>query len=76
MEASLAEHTIVESKPDTQVDDLRVARPWPELVAHAAAYDVDALDDGAHKHVPYGACVCAHAFVCFERTRLCLSLLR
>lgn len=53
MRASLGEHCVVESKPDAQVDDLRIARAWPALRAFAASFDLDALDDGAHRHVPY-----------------------
>ncbi|KIY97632.1 NEDD8-activating enzyme E1 regulatory subunit [Monoraphidium neglectum] len=53
MRASMAEHTVVESKPDTQVDDLRLVRPWPALAAFAASFDLAALDDAHHKHVPY-----------------------
>ena len=50
---SLAEHTVVEAKPEETDFDLRVAAPWPELDAWAHAFDLDALDDVAHKHVPH-----------------------
>ncbi|GBF88159.1 NEDD8-activating enzyme E1 regulatory subunit [Raphidocelis subcapitata] len=53
MRASMPEHTVIESKPDTQVDDLRLTRPWPALREFAASFNIEALDDGAHKHVPY-----------------------
>jgi hypothetical protein len=39
----------------SQVDDLRLVRPWPALAAFAASFDLAALDDAHHKHVPYGA---------------------
>jgi len=50
---SLAEHTVVEAKPEETDFDLRVAAPWPELDAWANAFNLDALDDVAHKHVPH-----------------------
>ncbi|KAI8465712.1 MAG: hypothetical protein J3K34DRAFT_436030 [Monoraphidium minutum] len=53
LRASMAEHTVVESKPDTQVDDLRLVQPWPALAAFSASFDLGALDDGRFKHVPY-----------------------
>lgn len=53
LRASLPEHHIVESKPDSQVDDLRLHDPWPELQQWALSYDLTALDDVAHAHMPY-----------------------
>lgn len=53
MRASMPEHTIIESKPDTQVDDLSLLRAWPALTDFASSFDLDAVDDGRHKHVPY-----------------------
>lgn len=51
--ASLPEHRIVETKPDTQVDDLRILSPWPDLLQWATSFDVPALDDITHRHLPY-----------------------
>ncbi|KAG2428848.1 hypothetical protein HYH02_014260 [Chlamydomonas schloesseri] len=53
LRASLPEHRIVESKPDSQLDDLRLNAPWPELSAFAASFDLGTLDEVAHAHVPY-----------------------
>ena len=44
---------MVESKPDTVMDDLRVATPWPELAEFCAGFDLAACDDLTHRHVPY-----------------------
>ncbi|GLI60728.1 hypothetical protein VaNZ11_002954 [Volvox africanus] len=53
LRASLPEHHIVESKPDSQLDDLRLHQPWPELVQFATSFDLPSLDDIAHSHMPY-----------------------
>ncbi len=45
---------MIESKPDSEVHDLRLGEPWPELAAAAAAVDLDTLDNAEHSHVPYG----------------------
>jgi len=50
----VAEHCIVESKPDSEVHDLRLSNPWPELAAAAESLNLDDLDDSDHAHVPYG----------------------
>jgi hypothetical protein len=42
-------------QPWLQVDDLRLTRAWPALLKFAASFDLAALDDQHHKHVPYGA---------------------
>ena len=46
-------HHIVESKPTSSVPDLRIWKPFPELVAHAETYQMDSLDDMQHGHVPF-----------------------
>lgn len=51
----IVEHCVVESKPDSEVDDLRIANPWPKLVEAADELDLDRLDDAEHSHIPYGA---------------------
>ncbi|PNW87795.1 hypothetical protein CHLRE_01g002350v5 [Chlamydomonas reinhardtii] len=53
LRASLPEHRIVESKPDSQLDDLRLNAPWPELSSFAASFALEQLDEVAHAHVPY-----------------------
>ena len=50
----VSEHCIVESKPDSEVSDLRIANPWPELVEAAEKLRLEDLDDAEHSHVPYG----------------------
>jgi hypothetical protein len=69
-----------------QVDDLRLARAWPGLRDFAASFNLGALDDQHHKHVPYGAprarpCAAADCLVldCLPglspRTVVCLASL-
>ena len=47
------EHCVIESKPDSEVHDLRLGDPWPELAAAAAAISFDELDETEHSHIPY-----------------------
>lgn len=50
---SLKEHTIIDSKPDHFLDDLRLNSPWPELRRFSETIDINVLDPVAHKHIPY-----------------------
>ncbi|KAE9593070.1 hypothetical protein Lal_00029118 [Lupinus albus] len=50
---SLKEHTVIESKPDHFLDDLRLNNPWPELKRLAEGFDLNVQDPVAHKHIPY-----------------------
>ncbi|XP_021822830.1 NEDD8-activating enzyme E1 regulatory subunit AXR1-like [Prunus avium] len=50
---SLKEHTVIESKPEHFLDDLRLNNPWPELRGFAETIDLDVTDPVAHKHIPY-----------------------
>ncbi|XP_050206230.1 NEDD8-activating enzyme E1 regulatory subunit AXR1 [Mercurialis annua] len=50
---SVKEHTIIESKPDHFLDDLRLNNPWPELKSFAETIDLNVADPVAHKHTPY-----------------------
>ncbi|KAB2610633.1 NEDD8-activating enzyme E1 regulatory subunit-like [Pyrus ussuriensis x Pyrus communis] len=50
---SLKEHTVIESKPEHFLDDLRLNNPWPELKRYAENIDLDVSDPVAHKHTPY-----------------------
>ncbi|GMJ13408.1 AUXIN RESISTANT 1 [Hibiscus trionum] len=50
---SVKEHTVIESKPDHFLDDLRLNNPWPELRGFAEAIDLNVQDPVAHKHIPY-----------------------
>lgn len=49
---SIKEHTIMETHPESALD-LRLDCPWPELEQFALSYDLNALDDSDHEHVPY-----------------------
>ena len=49
-------HPVVESKPDSEVPDLRLADPsgpFPALRALADETDLASLDNAEHSHVPY-----------------------
>lgn len=50
----IAEHCVIESKPENAVNDLRAHAPWSELATAASSIDLDALDEADHSHVPYG----------------------
>ncbi|KAL5723622.1 NEDD8-activating enzyme E1 regulatory subunit axr1 [Ranunculus cassubicifolius] len=50
---SLKEHTVIESKPDHFLDDLRLNNPWPELKRFAESIDLNTTDPVVHKHTPY-----------------------
>ncbi|OVA11480.1 UBA/THIF-type NAD/FAD binding fold [Macleaya cordata] len=50
---SLKEHTVIESKPDHFLDDLRLNNPWPELKRFAETIDLSTTDPVVHKHIPY-----------------------
>ncbi|XP_047342044.1 NEDD8-activating enzyme E1 regulatory subunit AXR1-like isoform X2 [Impatiens glandulifera] len=52
---SVKEHTVIESKPDHFLDDLRLNNPWPELREFAESIDLDNSDPVVHKHTPYVA---------------------
>merc|ERR1719247_157573 len=47
------EHPVVQSHPETELGDLRLTAPFPELADYAASIDLAALDDQQHAHVPY-----------------------
>ena len=51
---SIREHRVIESKPDSVVQDFRFGRPWPELVELAESFDLSTMEPAAHSHVPYG----------------------
>ncbi|KAH7576745.1 hypothetical protein JRO89_XS01G0140600 [Xanthoceras sorbifolium] len=66
---SVKEHTVIESKPDHFLDDLRLNNPWPELRKYgfwsfglllfgllnlfSETIDINERDPVAHKHTPY-----------------------
>eukprot|EP00826_Nyctotherus_ovalis_P036201 TRINITY_DN3194_c0_g1_i2.p1 TRINITY_DN3194_c0_g1~~TRINITY_DN3194_c0_g1_i2.p1 ORF type:complete len:445 (+),score=97.54 TRINITY_DN3194_c0_g1_i2:155-1489(+) len=48
------EHTIIDSRPIEQVvSDLRLSRPFPELLEFAKGFDLEKIDDLHHKHTPF-----------------------
>eukprot|EP00887_Chlorella_sp_A99_P005358 scaffold1.g5358.t1 len=47
------EHAVIESKPDSVVDDLRLANPWPELRQYADSIDLATVEEHMHSHIPY-----------------------
>ncbi|KAF5195388.1 Nedd8-activating enzyme e1 regulatory subunit axr1 [Thalictrum thalictroides] len=50
---SLKEHTVIDSKPDHFLDDLRLNNPWPELKRFVESIDLNSTDPVVHKHTPY-----------------------
>lgn len=50
---SMKEHTVIESKPDHFLDDLRLNNPWPELKRFGETIDLNVTDPVVHKHIPY-----------------------
>lgn len=47
------EVTVVESKPDFPITDLRIVNPFPELESFAAAFDLGVEDSMEHAHIPW-----------------------
>ena len=47
------EHCLFESHPDNTIPDVRLDRPFPELVKFCESFDLESLSDKDHKHVPY-----------------------
>eukprot|EP00339_Tiarina_fusa_P013613 CAMPEP_0117006030 /NCGR_PEP_ID=MMETSP0472-20121206/6410_1 /TAXON_ID=693140 ORGANISM="Tiarina fusus, Strain LIS" /NCGR_SAMPLE_ID=MMETSP0472 /ASSEMBLY_ACC=CAM_ASM_000603 /LENGTH=422 /DNA_ID=CAMNT_0004707391 /DNA_START=149 /DNA_END=1417 /DNA_ORIENTATION=+ len=47
------EHTIIESKPDNSLPDLRITEPWDKLKEYCENIELNELDDSAHGHIPY-----------------------
>lgn len=50
---STPEHCVIESKPDSAVDDLRLHIPWLGLQDYANEFDIDTSDSLVHKHIPF-----------------------
>ncbi|KAG2394229.1 hypothetical protein C9374_003993 [Naegleria lovaniensis] len=46
-------HTIVEAKLDTQIDDLRITKPWPDFMKFCDLQDLDAMDNNSLAHTSY-----------------------
>ena len=47
------EHKIVEAHPDNVIPDLRLDKPFEELVQFCNSIDLDNLKDADHSHIPY-----------------------
>ena len=47
------EHTIIESHPDNPLEDLRMDRPFPELIRFTECIDLEKLSDTDHRQAPY-----------------------
>ncbi|SPO32063.1 related to auxin-resistance protein [Ustilago trichophora] len=52
MQISLKELGIIETHPDSVVD-LRITRPFPELVELAQQFDLNTTDTMEHSHIPF-----------------------
>jgi len=46
-------HEIIESKPDGRRYDLRLIEPFPALISFCESFDLTALNEYEHAHVPY-----------------------
>lgn len=46
-------HTIVEAKLDTQIDDLRITKPWLDFLKFCDLQDLEAMDNNALAHTAY-----------------------
>jgi hypothetical protein len=60
---------IIESKPDTVLPDLRLGKPWPELLQFADSISLDDCEDIVHKHTPYCAPSRCGGTACINRSR-------
>lgn len=53
MRLAVKEHTVVESHPDSALEDLRLDAPFTELRNHINSYDLDSMDKKDHSHTPW-----------------------
>jgi len=47
------EHKIIQAHPDNVIPDLRLDKPFEELVHYCNGIDLDSLKDTEHSHIPY-----------------------
>jgi len=47
------EHCLFEAHPENTIPDVRLDRPFPELIEFCDSFNLSKLNDGDHKHVPY-----------------------
>ncbi|KAK3510226.1 hypothetical protein QTP70_030449 [Hemibagrus guttatus] len=53
MRLAVKEHTVVESHPDSALEDLRLDSRFTELKNHISSYDLDSMDKKDHSHTPW-----------------------
>eukprot|EP01100_Stratorugosa_tubuloviscum_P003647 TRINITY_DN1888_c0_g1_i1.p1 TRINITY_DN1888_c0_g1~~TRINITY_DN1888_c0_g1_i1.p1 ORF type:complete len:521 (-),score=235.08 TRINITY_DN1888_c0_g1_i1:106-1668(-) len=49
----LREHTVLDSKPETPLEDLRLNAPFVELSDFVNSFDFDGIPANQHSHIPY-----------------------
>lgn len=49
----IKEHTVIESKPDSVLEDLRLDSPFPALVEYMNSFDLESMDRKQVSHVPF-----------------------
>mmetsp|Transcript_7492 Transcript_7492/g.24880 ORF Transcript_7492/g.24880 Transcript_7492/m.24880 type:complete len:560 (+) Transcript_7492:72-1751(+) len=61
LRVSVAEHCVIESKPENTLDDLRLGNPWPQLAEFVEGFDMEAADEMTRKHIPFAVILAKHA---------------
>ena len=59
------EHVIIESHPDNPLEDLRMDRPFPELIRFTECIELEKLSDADHRQVPYPV-ILLHMLKCWK----------
>lgn len=71
------EYCLVDRKPESSPVDLRIANPFPELLEFASRFDLEAMDDEHHSHVPFIVillqAVCRYRRVTLEEASVAIS---
>ncbi|KAG7315001.1 hypothetical protein KOW79_021089 [Hemibagrus wyckioides] len=60
MRLAVKEHTVVESHPDSALEDLRLDSLFTELKNHISSYDLDSMDKKDHSHTPWIIIISKH----------------
>lgn len=47
------EVTVIETHASNKLFDLRIDKPWPDLLEYSDSINLDQLDDTDHAHIPY-----------------------
>ncbi|KAJ0392504.1 hypothetical protein P43SY_006565 [Pythium insidiosum] len=58
LRVQVAEHTILDSKPDPPLHELRLSRPFPALQTYVDGFDLPQLSTIDHAHVPFVVILC------------------